>query len=165
MKNTFCSYCGSKYELGDYPKTCPSCLVQVWDNPAPVAVLLIEYDNGIYLVKRGIEPGKGLLALPGGYMVVGESWQEAGAREAMEEIQIRIEPKEISLIQVCSSSNMRNLLIFGYVKVKKDDILPFVKNEETEERVYVKEHVKLAFPTHTEVLENFFLSHRYKHRP
>ena len=160
-KDIFCSYCGAKYNDSSYPKTCIACHNQVWDNPNPVAVLLIEYDGGIYLVKRGIEPGKGLLALPGGYMVVGETWQQAAAREAMEEIQIQIDPNKIVFVKVCSSSNMRSLLIFGYVKVKKEDILPFVKNDETEERVYTKKHVPLAFPTHTEVLEKVFLYNRW----
>lgn len=164
-KDTFCSYCGAKYSIGVYPKTCATCKTMIWDNPLPVAVLLIEYNDGIYLVRRGIEPGRGLLALPGGYIVVGETWQEAAAREAMEEIQVKIDPKMIGLVSVCSSTNFKNILAFGYVKVTDNAVLPFVKNEETEERILVHEYVDLVFPTHAEILEDFFMSRRYKRRP
>ena len=165
VKDTFCSYCGSKHIDGMYPKTCVTCGIPVWDNPAPVAVLLIEHKNGVYLTRRAIEPGKGLLALPGGYMIVGETWQEAAAREAMEEIQIVIDPKEISLVTVKSSSNSRSLLVIGYTRITDVSILPFVKNEETEERVLVHNSVELAFPTHTDVLATLFDSRHQKCRP
>ena len=48
----------------------------------------------VLLVKRGVEPSKGLWSLPGGAVVVAESLAEACAREILEEtgIQARVGP-------------------------------------------------------------------------
>lgn len=155
-KDTFCSYCGAEYNQTLYPKTCKICRTMVWDNPKPVAALLIECNGGIYLTRRGINPGKGLLALTGGHIEVGENWQQAAARETMEEIQIRVDPKKIKLVDVMSSSSSKSIFTFGHVKVAESDVLPFIKNYETEERVWIDAPIELAFPTHTIVLNNFF---------
>ena len=50
---------------------------------------------GLLVVRRGITPGLGELALPGGYIGMGETWQEAGAREVWEETGLRLDPAEI----------------------------------------------------------------------
>src|SRR6476659_9743246 len=50
-----------------------------WANPLPVSVVLVPVDGGLLLVRRAIPP-VGQLALPGGYINLGESWEEAGAR-------------------------------------------------------------------------------------
>lgn len=44
----------------------------------------------VLLVKRGIEPSKGLWAIPGGTLKLGETLQECAAREIWEETGIRI---------------------------------------------------------------------------
>jgi ADP-ribose pyrophosphatase YjhB (NUDIX family) len=46
----------------------------------------------VLLVRRNIEPQIGQLALPGGYMNLGETWQQAGARELFEETGTIIRP-------------------------------------------------------------------------
>jgi len=47
-------------------------------------------DGKVLLVKRGIEPSKGLWAIPGGTLKLGETLQECAAREILEETDIRI---------------------------------------------------------------------------
>jgi 8-oxo-dGTP diphosphatase len=47
-------------------------------------------DGKVLLVKRGIEPSKGLWAVPGGTLKLGETMQECAAREIMEETGITI---------------------------------------------------------------------------
>lgn len=47
-------------------------------------------DGKVLLVKRGIEPSKGLWAIPGGMLKLGETLQECAARETLEETGIRI---------------------------------------------------------------------------
>lgn len=55
-------------------------------------------DNLILLVKRRNPPGKGLWAIPGGILRLGETLMEAVKREVREECGIRVEP--ISLMKV-----------------------------------------------------------------
>ena len=47
-------------------------------------------DGKVLLVKRGVEPSKGLWAIPGGTLKLGETLQECAAREIMEETGIQI---------------------------------------------------------------------------
>ena len=47
-------------------------------------------DGRVLLVKRAIEPGKGLWAIPGGKLKLGETLQECAAREILEETGVTI---------------------------------------------------------------------------
>ncbi|PKN10621.1 MAG: NUDIX hydrolase [Deltaproteobacteria bacterium HGW-Deltaproteobacteria-7] len=51
-------------------------------------------EGKILLVKRGIEPSKGLWAIPGGTLKLGETLQECAAREILEETGIKIKVGE-----------------------------------------------------------------------
>jgi ADP-ribose pyrophosphatase YjhB (NUDIX family) len=50
-----------------------------------VAVVLLPVHGALVTVRRDMEPRKGELAPPGGFMELGETWQEAAARELREE--------------------------------------------------------------------------------
>ena len=77
--------------------------------PKPVTPLVavdavIKYsENSIVLIHRKNSPFKGELALPGGFVDVGESVEEACIREAYEETNIRVTIKK--LIGVFSAPN------------------------------------------------------------
>lgn len=56
-----------------------------------VGVGAITVRNGnVLLVKRGIEPSRGLWAIPGGTLKLGETLQECAAREILEETGVRV---------------------------------------------------------------------------
>lgn len=52
-------------------------------------------DNKILLARHTYGAGKGKLIVPGGYVNIGESPQQAVVREYLEETGIKIEPKDI----------------------------------------------------------------------
>jgi 8-oxo-dGTP diphosphatase len=73
IRDQFCSACGTAYVAREaYPRRCPepACGLEVWANPIPVAVTLVPVIDGartgLLVVRRGIEPGRGRLALVGG---------------------------------------------------------------------------------------------------
>lgn len=39
-----------------------------FSNPVPVAVAIVPFDGKLIGIRRGIEPRKGQVALPGGYI-------------------------------------------------------------------------------------------------
>ena len=55
------------------------------DSPRVGVGAIVIKDGRVLLVKRGIEPSKGLWAIPGGSVELGETLQKAAEREIMEE--------------------------------------------------------------------------------
>ena len=55
------------------------------DRPMVGVGAIVIKDGKVLLVKRGIAPSKGLWAIPGGSVELGETLQEAAEREIMEE--------------------------------------------------------------------------------
>src|SRR5690242_3203089 len=85
-KNSHCSYCGERFnETQAWPKRCWKCGNRSYLNPTPVSVVLLPVEDGVLAVRRTILPQQGMLALPGGFVDLKETWQEAGAREVQEE--------------------------------------------------------------------------------
>ncbi len=87
----FCSQCGKGVEQ-KIPQgetltraVCPACQTIHYQNPKIVAGCIPERDGKILLCRRAIEPRLGLWTFPAGFMELGESTEEAAARETLEE--------------------------------------------------------------------------------
>lgn len=157
-KNSHCSYCGEPFADATWPRQCSRCGNRSYLNPLPVSVILLPVgDNGLLLIRRSIPPQEGALALPGGFIGVGESWQEAGAREVREETGIALDPAEVRLFDVRSAPD-GTVLIFGIAEPGRieADLPVFVANHETSEMLIAREPMELAFPLHTQVAERFW---------
>lgn len=129
----------------------------MFKNPVPVAVCLLPIDNLLLGIRRGIDPRKGFIALPGGYVNSNETWQEACVRELYEETGISYQPSDITLFSVESALDSNRILIFGLCpKLSKDKINLNFKNEETQEIAFITKDEELAFPLHTSVAKKFF---------
>jgi hydroxymethylpyrimidine/phosphomethylpyrimidine kinase len=84
----FCAVCGDSLVRepgGGGHLHCGSCGSVHYRNPLPAATLLVMSEGKLMLVERAVEPGRGLLSLPGGFMETGETPLECGARELLEE--------------------------------------------------------------------------------
>jgi len=64
-------------------------------NPALAVNAIIYKDKSVLLVKRGVEPFKGLWSLPGGFVEYDETVEEALAREVEEETGLKVRPERI----------------------------------------------------------------------
>lgn len=154
--HSHCSYCGSAYHPEEpWPRACTFCGAITWRNPIPVVVILARVAEGVMGVRRGIQPGKGKKALPGGYVDHGETIEVAAAREWFEEVGERAQPEMFRLHSVTSSSDRSKLLVF----VRMDGTLPelpaFTPNEEVMELVVLRGNEELAFAAHTAALRAF----------
>ena len=165
-KDTFCSHCGTKFEPPlAYPRTCAQCMTTIWANPIPVAVVLVPIvrgaRTGLLVVRRGIEPGKGKLALVGGFVEEHESWQVGGAREVREEVGVEIAASRIEPFYFVSTEPRPNrVLLFSIAPaIEESALAPFVPNAETMERTVVfaeDGYADFAFPLHAEAARRFF---------
>lgn len=100
----FCPRCGSP----NFPATgsrsfqCADCSFNYYVNAsAAVAVLLFNPKGELLLTRRAIEPHKGKLDLPGGFIDPMETAEQAARREIQEELGIEIH----SLKYFCSFPN------------------------------------------------------------
>ncbi len=159
-----CGYCGTAF-APDQPvhtRVCSGCNRTSYRNPTPVAVTLVpvELENtdtlGLLVIRRSIPPKEGQLALPGGFISYGESWQMGATREVMEETGLQLEPDSIRLASVLSAPD-NTILIFGIAPVQAANVLEGLSvSSETSEVSVLKSFAPLGFPLHTQVAQEFF---------
>ena len=125
-------------------------------NPLPVTIVLVPVDDGLLVVRRNIEPHKGQLALPGGYIDRGESWQAAGAREVLEETGINIDHAKITLVTVFSAPDDTIIIVSQAAPIFSAELPAFVLNDEATERALIRAPQALAWPLHTEAVTTYF---------
>ena len=157
--NSHCSYCGRRFPIAaPWPRYCQGCHNTSYRNPLPVVVILLPIGKGLVVIRRGIEPAKGTLTLPGGYIDLGETWQQAAARELLEETGLVISEKEISLYDAANGLD-NTLVIFGLASQQPArPLMPF-SAPETLEVALIEEPIELGFPNHTDVVRKFFCNY------
>jgi ADP-ribose pyrophosphatase YjhB (NUDIX family) len=74
--------------------SCPTCGRSWYRSSAPAVGAAIVRGGRALVTVRGIEPEKGKLDLPGGFVEIGEHPREALAREAQEELGVEVEVEE-----------------------------------------------------------------------
>ncbi|WP_114188403.1 NUDIX domain-containing protein [Microvirga aerophila] len=125
-------------------------------NTPTVVVVLVPLRNGLLMIRRAL-PGEGYgkLALPGGYQMLGQTWQEAGAREVLEETGVVITPEALRIVTVETTPDRRLNLIFCQSPPVEHEGA-FVHDAEVLEVLVVHEPVETAFPLHTQRVRAFF---------
>ena len=85
---SFCSSCGSPLPE-EPPTTCPACGTEHWRNAKPCGGALLTHERRLLLVRRAIEPWRGLWDIPGGFCDEREHPRDAAERELFEETGVR----------------------------------------------------------------------------
>jgi len=97
----YCTACGSRLQLRIPPHddrqrhVCDNCGLVHYVNPRLIVCSIPTWEDKVMLCKRAIEPRYGTWTLPGGFMELGESTQEAAARETREEAGASIDVHEL----------------------------------------------------------------------
>ena len=155
-KNSHCSWCGSRYPEAElWPRSCGACGNRSYLNPLPVAVVLTPVGDGVVVIRRNIEPAKGTLTLPGGYIDLGETWQEGAVRELREETGIDISVNDITLYDVENGLD-DTLVIFGLAARQPREVVRQFVTDEVQELVLIDRPIELGFPMHTRIVARYF---------
>ncbi|MEU9100109.1 NUDIX domain-containing protein [Streptomyces sp. NPDC048361] len=160
LLDSHCGACGSPYDTPrGWPRSCPACGTTAYRNPLPVAVALLPvtgaHGSGLIVITRTIEPKRGGLALPGGFIDHGETWQNAVVRELREETGIELPAEDVRLADALSSP--QHLLLFGLLPARPAVALPpSLPTDESEGWELLREPADLAFPLHTEAARRWF---------
>ena len=89
-----CPKCGSRaFKTNDKGRSfnCEECHFSYYlNNSAAVACLIFNEEGKLLLARRAIEPGKGMLDLPGGFVEPMENAEEAVIREIKEELGVLV---------------------------------------------------------------------------
>ncbi|MEU2796429.1 MULTISPECIES: NUDIX domain-containing protein [unclassified Streptomyces] len=163
-RDSHCGTCGAPYPAlpspDAWPRTCTRCDTTAYRNPLPVAVALLPIDGpsatGLVVITRTIEPQKGGVALPGGFVDHAEDWRTAVARELHEETGIEATARDVRLADVLSDT-AGHLLVFGLLPARPlASLPPSVPTGETSGYEILYAPRPLAFPLHTEAAGAWF---------
>lgn len=161
----FCSLCGAevarKIPEGEtlLRFVCAACETIHYQNPKIVPGCIPEWEDHILLCRRAIEPKHGLWTYPAGFMELGESVEQAAARETLEEAMADVEITSLyavfSLIQV----GQVYMVFRGQMRNKEFGI----GQESSDVQLFHPDHIpwkELAFPVIQESLHRYVQDRR-----
>jgi ADP-ribose pyrophosphatase YjhB (NUDIX family) len=99
-----CPACGLPLTAPAQPRAvhCSSCdFLFFLSTTVATGVILTRGDGAVLFIRRAKEPAKGLLALPGGFIEIGETAEIGLRREILEEVGLTVGPLEY----LCSAVN------------------------------------------------------------
>lgn len=153
----YCSDCGAQTQprmVGRHSlSVCPSCERIFFRNPKVVVTGLIESAGRVLLVRRDIEPGRGLWGLPGGYVDWDEHPERAMVRECHEETGVEVTPNGLLGIQHITLQGGDGAIVLSY-RATLVHGEPSARDE-TQEVGWFAPHglPPLAFQSHRNVLQ------------
>ncbi|MEB3767924.1 NAD(+) diphosphatase [Acinetobacter sp. MD2] len=88
----FCSHCGTKTNIHptEYCMVCPQCNYQQYPRINPCIITIITNDNQEVLLAQSARHQGNMFSLIAGFVEVGETLEQAVAREAFEEIGLQL---------------------------------------------------------------------------
>lgn len=90
----YCPRCGTpvnhEERFGKVRPVCPQCEWIHFVDPKVAAAVLVEEQGRVLLVRRAMEPFRGLWTLPAGFINGGEDPAQAAARECLEETGLNV---------------------------------------------------------------------------
>lgn len=131
------------------------CRYVHWDSPKPVVLCVVETEGKIVLVRRSIEPAIGHWCIPGGFIEVGETGEQAAARECFEETGLQVEITQlIGAFVPCGEVNEIILVYRGVVT--GGTMTP--GDEESEVKAFSRLDVPddIAFDQHRRIIAHCF---------
>lgn len=160
----FCPRCGGQFLLkrvkpGE-PKrlVCASCEFIFYLDPKIAACAIVEIEEKIVLLQRGIPPEFGKWVIPGGFVDLGEPVPVAAVRETWEEVRLKVEI--VDLVGVYSYPQTP-VVVIVYEAAVRDGILQ-AADESLAAGMFAPGEIpweKLAFSSTRDALRDYLKKH------
>ncbi|HZS00977.1 MAG TPA: NUDIX hydrolase [Chloroflexota bacterium] len=115
----YCPHCATPLETvleGLRPRpSCANCGFVQYLNPPLAATILLPRGDRVLMARRTIEPRRGYWTLPGGYVELGESAEEAVVREAKEEVGVDVRVERLLGLHSGAPSAVAVALFLGSI--------------------------------------------------
>jgi 8-oxo-dGTP diphosphatase len=160
IKN-YCPYCGNglidKFMEGRTRRYCVSCAAPVYENPVPASCLVtVDPSDRILLVKRSVAPKKGWWCLPGGFIELGETPEEAGLRELKEETGIDGRIDMLLGVTTHSGKIYDTILMTGFL-VRRFSGTPVAGDDADEVKWFERDKMpEIAFSSHKSFINIYY---------
>ena len=132
-------------------------MLPIYENPIPAACLIVvDNQDRLLLVKRSVEPKIGHWCLPGGFMELGESPEQAGLRELEEETGLK--GKNLRLFEVDSNTgSIYDTVTLICYTIKDYQGIPVAGDDASDVKFFRQEELpKAAFETHRKFIRNYY---------
>lgn len=153
-----CHFCGEslvrRFIEGRERLYCRTCERPIYENPIPATcMVVVDTFDQVLLVKRSVEPQKGMWCLPGGFIELYES-PEAGALRELDE-ETGLNGTIDKLLGVCStpSEQYGSVLMIGYLITDASGLLA-AGDDASQVRWYsIRDLPPIAFKSHERFLD------------
>ncbi len=164
MEFNFCPTCGESLATrhdgqSDRPH-CEPCRRFYYRNPIPAACCFVTRPDGALLfARRAVHPCLGMWSLPGGFVELNETTEEAALRELQEETNLRATRARLIGASTKQSPASGAVLVLGYhIEEWSGEESMRPDTDASELRFFARhERPELPFATHQELLAMFDL--------
>ena len=134
---------------------CAACGRFFYRNPTPAVCCFVSRDDELLLAQRAIEPCLGMWALPGGFIELGETSEEAAVREMQEETGLEVKNLRLLGVSTQQSRYYGGVTVLGYL-VQEWHGEPRPDSDAMDLRFFSKaDRPPLPFTAHVELLKLF----------
>ena len=162
----FCPQCGSALESRwidadvRHRQVCSGCGKICYENPRILVATVVTCGDKLLLCRRAEPPSQGKWTPPSGFVEIGETLEQAAARETYEEAGVLVKPDDLDLYAVTSLPKFSEVYICFRAGVESD--VCKAGTESLEVRFFHKEEIpwnNLAYPEMPGFLQLYFREH------
>lgn len=161
MEPVHCPQCGStlisRRENGYDRQFCQQCDLFIYENPVPVvAGIILDEENRILLVKRGVQPCIGKWTLPTGFIEIGEHPDDCVLREVEEETSLECRIIRLFGIYQQEGWKYRSVIVIAYL-LETVNGEPKAGDDAVDIRYYAHETLPdIPFASHRNIVSDLF---------
>lgn len=129
--------------VNNFKLYCSDCDFVLYHNIAAAVAVIFTYEDKILFTERNVDPDKGKLDLPGGFIDPNETAEEAACREISEELGLTITSSDLTYITTSPNNYLyknvpyRTMDIF-YECQLKSDVISINAADEIKSLIWIK---------------------------